>query len=602
MENEPIGPHKLTAIYARVSTARQKEEETIKTQVLAVRDFAKINQLAIVREYIDDGWSGDILARPQLDQLRLDAKQKLWQAVLVYDPDRLARRYSYQELIMDELREAGVELLFVTTPAPKSGEEKILHGVKGLFAEYERVKIGERFRLGKLRKVKEEGNILLSEAPYGLSYVPKQDKKPGYLERHPEEAPTLEKIFSLADEGLTIRKIVRRLQELGIKPRKSKRGVWNTSTLSTLLRNRTYIGEAYYGKSYAVTPDKPLKIEKYRKTQKTSRRIRPKEEWIKVPVPAVIDVGIFDRVQERLRKNYEQSKRNTKNEYLLAGKIWCTCGRRRAGEGPQRGKHLYYRCTDRVYSMPLPPKCRERAVNARVADTSVWIQIAALMSSPALMEKQASRWFNKQQTLAQTSTDDIKSIDKEIRSLKTREDRYARAYGAGLISLEKLREYVAPDRERLSTLVSQRAQPVGSTDAPTMPSVSELKLFAQQAANSLTDLSFEAKQAIVRNVVDKITATQEELVVTGVLPIPNPNHGAFTSNHRNGEDTTILNHVEFKTSHRHSQSTTRHDSAKLLPFAFNIKLPPGRYERIIVSRNEQGRILRSVPPVDPILQ
>ena len=165
----------MIAVYARVSTARQEEEGTIETQLLAVREFAKKNNYNIVKEYIDDGWSGDMLARPQLDQLRQDAKNKIWEGVLSYDPDRLARRYSYQELVMDELREAGVEVLFVTTPSPKNGEEKILHGVKGLFAEYERAKISERFRLGKMRKVK-EGHILVSEAPYGYAYILKKIK------------------------------------------------------------------------------------------------------------------------------------------------------------------------------------------------------------------------------------------------------------------------------------------------------------------------------------------------------------------------------------------------------------------------------------------
>src|SRR3989344_5425338 len=116
----------LIAVYARVSTARQAEEGTIETQLSAVREFAEKNSYTIVKEYIYNGWSGDMLARPQLDQLRQDAKGKIWEAGLIYDPDRLARRYSYQELVMDELREAGIEMIFVTVSAPKNSEDKIL--------------------------------------------------------------------------------------------------------------------------------------------------------------------------------------------------------------------------------------------------------------------------------------------------------------------------------------------------------------------------------------------------------------------------------------------------------------------------------------------
>src|SRR5205085_563502 len=122
----------------------------------------------------------------------------------------------------------------------------------GLFAEYERAKIAERFRLGKIRKVK-EGHILTTEPPYGYNYTPKVGDKHGYYEIDPDEGRIVKLIFSwVADDGYTIRKIVRKLQELGIKPRKSKRGVWNTSTLSTLLRSKAYIGEAHWGASYAV--------------------------------------------------------------------------------------------------------------------------------------------------------------------------------------------------------------------------------------------------------------------------------------------------------------------------------------------------------------
>ena len=77
----------LISTYARVSTARQEEARTIEVQLGTLRDFARERGYTIVKEYIDDGWSGDILARPSLDQLREDAKKKMWQAVLIYDPD-----------------------------------------------------------------------------------------------------------------------------------------------------------------------------------------------------------------------------------------------------------------------------------------------------------------------------------------------------------------------------------------------------------------------------------------------------------------------------------------------------------------------------------
>src|SRR6516162_609837 len=170
MNDNPENQIKIVAIYGRVSTARQEEEKTIETQLLAIREFAERNGYRIVQDYVDDGWSGDMLARPSLHQLRNDAKKRLWDAVIFYDPDRLARRYSYQELVMDELRELGIEPLFVTIPPSKNHEDRLLYGVRGVFAEYERVKIAERFRLGKVRKAK-EGHIIATEAPYGYTLL-----------------------------------------------------------------------------------------------------------------------------------------------------------------------------------------------------------------------------------------------------------------------------------------------------------------------------------------------------------------------------------------------------------------------------------------------
>lgn len=520
---------KLIATYYRVSTSTQEDNQTIQTQVSTLKDFAEKNQLRIVQEYKDDGWSGDTLARPALDQLRVDAKKKMWEAVLVYDPDRIARRYSYQELVMDELREAGIEIIFVTTPAPKNSEDKILHGVKGLFAEYERAKITERFRMGKIRKVK-EGHILTTEALYGYNYIPKKDKVHGYYEFNEEEAKVVRMIFNwVANEKLTLRRVVSRLQEIKIKPRKSKRGVWATSTLSTMLRHRAYVGEAHWGKSYAVVAENPTKTERYRKQKKTSRRIRPEEDWYTIQIPALIDEDLFNKVQEQLANSKNFSARNVKNEYLLSGKIWCTCGRRRCGCSPMKGKHLYYRCNDRIHNFPLPKTCDEKAISVRVADKLVWEKVSGLMSDPELMLNQAERWLNNQESKVHSTVGDIKQLEKEISKLKEEEERYNKAYGAGLLTLDQLRDYILPVRERITAIESQvnKAQAERSRiNTLGVPTKSEVEAYAKRASKLLKNLSFELKREIVLSTIDKVVGDQKKLQVYGYIPVTNV--GSFT--------------------------------------------------------------------------
>jgi len=537
--------NKLVAIYARVSTERQENEQTVQNQLMVLREYIKKNGYTIASEYVDEGWSGDILARPELDRLRVDAKNKIWEAVLVYDPDRIARRYSYQELIMDELRELNIEIIFITTAAPKNSEEKILHGVRGLFAEYERAKIAERFRLGKLRKVR-EGHILTSKSPFGYTYVPRKDKEHGYYEINNQEAEIIKMMFSwVADDGMTVRGIIKKLRELNIRPRESKRGVWSTSTLSRLLRNKTYIGEAHYGASYAVVPEKPLKHQTYKKVKKTSRRLRPEEEWIMIPVPAIIDKELFEKVGRQLKANYALCSRNVKNKYLLAGKIYCNCGRRRAGEGPMHGKHLYYRCTDRIYNYPLPRTCLEKGMNARIADQVVWDKVKGLMGSPDLIMRQAKGWFNRRQARTEQAVMPISNLKKELNKLKKEEDRYVKAYGAGIITIDQLKEHSGGLKSQISSIKGQilsLEQEKKQDEVIGLPTEKELEAFCQKARDMLNYLSFEAKQKIIREIIERVTGNKEEVTVEGYLPVDLNNNYAFRSVYCDGADAP--RHIE----------------------------------------------------------
>jgi site-specific DNA recombinase len=567
----------LIAVYARVSTARQEEEGTIETQLAAIREFAGKNNYAVVREYIDNGWSGDMLARPALDQLREDAKKKLWQAVLIYDPDRLARRYSFQELVMDELRELRIETLFVTVSPSRNHEDRLMYGVRGIFAEYERTKIAERFRLGKIRKAK-EGHIMTAEAPYGYRLIRKKDKTPGYYEINLDEAAVVRRIFSfVADDGLTIRKLSRRLHELGIPPRRSTRGVWPISTLSQLLRNKTYIGEGHFGASYTVVPEKPLKKDVYRKRKKTSARKRPESEWIKIPTPAIVDRELFMRAQQRLNDNFELARRNRKHQYLLSGKIRCVCGYARGAGGLKQGKYLYYWCTNRTRSYPLPPTCAEGAINARVADELVWMKVAELMSSKELLAKQIKRWTSNRREGVQTSDGEIDLIQNQLVKLKKQEDRYTRAYAEGLFSVGKLQEYLAPVRQKIGSVEGEITKALASREglaevAPLGPH--ELQAFAERAARALADLGFEEKRAVVMNVIDKVVATRKGLEVYGIIP--------------------AADDIGLCTNHRHGANTTRYGSAarfmKSIPFDVTIPLPPPL---------QRGVDYGFLPPLDP---
>lgn len=529
MNNTIVKEAKLIAVYARVSTSVQEIQETIEAQLLQVRKFADDHGYTIVKEYLDNGWSGSILARPELDRLRQDTKKKIWEAVLVYDPDRIARNGSYQELVREELEEAGVQLLFVTVPPPKNDEDRVMNKMRGVFAEYEKMKITERFRIGKLRRI-DMNDILLSEAPYGYTYIPNTGKKGtagylvGHLEINEKEAEVIRMIFTwVADEGYTLRAVVRKLNELGIKPRKSKRGVWSTSTLSTLLRNQTYIGKAHWGASIAIIPEKPLKEQKYKKIKKTSRKIRPESEWLSVTVPRLVEDDLFYRAGQKLRDNFATMGRNKKNDYLLAGKIWCTCGRRRAGEGPQHGKHLYYRCTDRVYSFPLPRTCIEGGINARISDDIVWQRLKKFMTTPELMHAQIEAWMNSDKNNnLDKSVIDIESTKINISKLEEREKRYTNAFSEKVITLERLKEHLEPLQDEIAALKKNLTQAYAEQKPElkmSLPSETEIQLFAKDAVEVINTLNFSSKKAMIAKSIDRVFSTQKDLQLYGSIDL-----------------------------------------------------------------------------------
>ncbi|MCR4334745.1 MAG: recombinase family protein [Patescibacteria group bacterium] len=550
---------KLVAVYGRVSTSNQEDQKTIEAQLLEVDAFAK-DKYTIVKKYLDEGWSGDILARPALDQLRQDARKHLWQAVIIYDPDRLGRRLFYQQIVIDELKQLGIEILFVTMPPIKNESDELMFGIRGLFAQYEKAKITERFRIGKNNRVS-NGNVLVSEAPYGYSYIPNKGKKGGtdyevgHFEINEYEANNVKQIFSLvADDGLTLRAVVRKLQESNILPRKSKRGVWNTSTLSTLLRNEAYIGIAHWGKTYGVAPTNPTKNDVYRKVKKSSRRLKPIGEWKNIKVPAIItDKSIFERAGAQLKANFATLGRFKKNDYLIAGNIWCAgCGRRRTGEGPQYGKHLYYRCSNRVYSFPLPRTCLEKGINARIADEAVWQRLKLLFSSSKLMNEQVEKWLKRKKYGANDSMVDIPLIEREIAKLQAQEDRYQEAHSKDLISIEKLKGYIAPLREKIASFKNQIAKAQaekGTQEEISLPSQEEIESFVKESTAFFenTNLNFQSKRTIVKRILEKVTSTQREMQVYGAVEI-RPNSLLLYS------DLDNVN-IKFKTGHRHRRIT-----------------------------------------------
>src|ERR1035441_7721677 len=239
------------AIYARVSSDRQKENHTIASQLAALVEYADSHGYLVPPEwrFQDEGYSGAILLRPGLEALRDLAAAGHIEAVLIYSPDRLSRKYAYQVLLAEELSRCGVELVFLQAPSGATAEDQLLVQFQGMIAEYERAQIAERSRRGKRHRAQQGGVNVLSGAPYGYRYVKKSDTAAAYYEVVEAEAKVVRTVFeTYTQQGLSINAIARLLNERQIATRTGK-GRWERSTVWGMLRNPAYRGTACYGKT-----------------------------------------------------------------------------------------------------------------------------------------------------------------------------------------------------------------------------------------------------------------------------------------------------------------------------------------------------------------
>ena len=241
----------VAAIYARVSSDKQKEENTIASQTAALIAFAREQGYSVPDEWVfeDEGYSGATLVRPGLERVRDLAAEGQIQAILVHAPDRLSRKYAYQVLLTEEFARAGVEVLFVKAPRNATAEDQLLLQFQGMIAEYERAQILERSRRGKRHRAREGQVSVLSGAPFGYCYVRKTDQMAAYYAMIEAEAQIVRSVFErYTAQGLGLGAIACLLNEEHVATRKQT-GRWERSVIWAMLRNPAYKGTACFGKT-----------------------------------------------------------------------------------------------------------------------------------------------------------------------------------------------------------------------------------------------------------------------------------------------------------------------------------------------------------------
>jgi site-specific DNA recombinase len=516
------------AIYARVSTGRQERDQTIDSQLTALRQWATAqgHELPDALVFTDEGYSGARLDRPGLDRLRDAARAGEFEILAVYSPDRLARKYAYQVLLLEELRKAGCAVAFVQRPVTEDPHDQLLLQIQGAIAEYERAVLGERFRRGKLQKAR-AGQWTAGKAPYGYRYIPKRDGVPGHLVIEEAEAEVVRMLYRwLIDERMTVRQILKRLAAGPWRPRNGKR-LWSSAVVHRILSDPVYVGTGYHNRYVFEAPKRPRKRGP-RSGERTCRRPRPREEWVAIPVPALIDAATQQQAAAQLARNSALSFRNnSRNDYLLRCLLSCgTCGlamfgvtlRDEAGQ-PQ---YRYYKCHGKdCVARDRDRPCPRRPVKADELEAAVWGHIEQLLNDPETLLKQFEALAGQADAQQATEREEERQAEAQVRRLDREEQRLLDAYQAGVIALAELkdrRQQIAARRQALTAQHEQQAR-LRVERRKAREVWADLKVFCDRVRSRLTEASLAERQQVLQLLVERVIVGEDTLEIRHVIPL-----------------------------------------------------------------------------------
>ena len=525
------------AVYARVSSARQAKDETIGSQLAALREHAATSRLDVPEDWVfaDEGHSGATLIRPGLEALRDLAAQGCLDVVLVYSPDRLARKFAYQALLIEELARCGTRVQFVKGPRGDSPEDQLLVQFQGMFAEYEKAQLAERYRRGKAWRAKAGSVNVLSGAPFGYRYVRKTPESAARYEVIPHEAVLVAEMFRrYADDGAAIAGLRRWLEDQGVPTRTGKER-WDRSVIWGMLRNPAYAGTAVFGKTQAVHEPAGLNRTARLAGRTVPRQVktidRPEEEWTAIPVPALVDEETFGRVQQRLADNKRFAARSTKVPSLLQGLAACaSCGYGyyRTRTTTSSGKKIYYyRCLGSDdYRYQGGRVCQNKPVRADYVDAVVWDHVAGLLADPALIRTEISKRLERART-SDPVTRKRAQLEQALAKTTTSVAAMVTAFSEQLITIDELRARMPALRARETSLKDQ----IAALDAQAADRDAYLRLaeglegFLTRLKQNAATATTEDRQRVLRALVQDILIGPDKLTIRHRIPVREPASG-----------------------------------------------------------------------------
>ena len=538
---------KKAVYYARVSTSLQEEKGTIDSQKNELITQIKKDGNILTREYVDNGWSGARLDRPALDQLRKDIKTDEFEVVYFYDTDRIARDVSYQNIIIAELLKYNKEIIIKGKNYIHNPENKFSLTVLGAVNELEKAKILERFMRGRREKAR-RGAIVDNANMYGYRHVTRTSATDGYYEIDQKQADVVCYLFeTYANTDVSLNGLLRELESKGIKTATGK-SYWKAATIRGILKNTTYYGEHYFNRTEKVESD--IEKERYSKTTKTKTLIRDQEEWILIPVPAIISKQLFDQVQQKLLRN-KRTKRAGGDKYLLSGVIECgEC--KHIYSGVQWKGVKYYKCNhrDKRYNhinTDEIAECKNRAINGEYIENLVNDTLLEKILQSSVIKRyidifQTSKRENRNRLLKRK--DAIQSL---ISNIENKKRKVLDLYADNLLSKD---DYVAKISEMDTELENHSIELKEIENKIDLLEkkkdiVKSISSFCREVRSRYKKLNIEGRKLIIQTLIDQVVllrnVKENKVIIRGYLPLVVGSNTSALPNHCIGDSNGLNN-------------------------------------------------------------
>jgi site-specific DNA recombinase len=526
---------KQAALYARVSSEQQSESGTIQSQIAALLDRCQSDEMTIPEElrFIDDGYSGATLVRPALERLRDAVYNGAVDSVYMQSPDRLSRKYAYQILLIDEFRRAGVEVVFLNRKLADTPEDELLLQVQGIVAEYERAKIMERSRRGRIYAARQGSLNVFGRAPYGYRYVRREEADGNaHFEIAFDEARVVQQIFQwIGKERITLNEASRRLTAAGVKTSSGKTG-WSASTISGMLKNPAYMGHAAFGKTTVGAPRtryrRPKGAPEHSKRGHSVYDV-PSDQWISIPVPPLVTPALFEVVQQQLAENQKRARERKRGaSYLLQGLLTCKqCGHAFTGQrqlsrnGTKSVQYTYYSCVGTSsHACGGTRICNNKLVRCDLLDDAVWSQVLQLLKEPAALEKEYKRRLSSDKSMDPTQ------LHREQAKIRNSIARMIDSYADGTINKQEFEPRVKRARAKLNQIESQMKTVVDAEEQKQQLRLLIIQFdeFRSRISTKLAaGLDWETRRQIVRALVKVVEIDEKSVDVTfriGQIGVP----------------------------------------------------------------------------------